>query len=55
MFQIGDKVMVNSFSTPKVGVIVNWYYDEGNVWVVKVEGHGTLDFCDSELSPQSGD
>lgn len=51
MFEIGDSVIVNSFGTPKRGVIVNWYYDEGNVWVVKVEGHGTLDFSDNELAP----
>lgn len=51
MFHIGDSVVVTSFSTPKRGVIVNWYYDEGDVWVVKIEGHGTLDCCNSELSP----
>lgn len=51
MFEIGDAVIVNSFSTPKRGVVVNWFFDEGNVWIVKVEGHGTLEFSDSELSP----
>lgn len=53
MFEIGDKVIVNSYTTPKEGVIVNWYYDEGNVWIVAVNGHGTLEFSDSELTSDS--
>ena len=48
MYEIGDKVMINSFSTPKTGVIILWYYDEGNVWVVEVEG-ARFECCDSEL------
>ena len=51
MFHIGDKVIVTSFNTPQNGVIVDWYYDEGDVWVVKIESHGTIDCCNSELSP----
>lgn len=47
MFEIGDSVVVNGLR----GIIVNWLFDEGNVWVVKVEGHGTLDCYDCELTP----
>lgn len=50
MFEVGDKVIVNSFSQPKVGVVVLWYFDEGNVWVVEVEG-ARFECCDDELAP----
>lgn len=55
MFEVGDKVMVNSYMTPKEGVIVEWFYDEGNVWVVDVKGHGKIHCCDSDLTPITGD
>lgn len=51
MFEVGDKVIVNSYTTPKDGVIVEWYYDEGNVWVVRVQDQTISTFCDSELTP----
>ncbi len=46
MFEIGDKVMVG----PMVGRIVNWYFDEGNVWIVALDGD-TIECCDDMLSP----
>jgi hypothetical protein len=51
VFEVGDKVIVNSYTTPKEGVIVKWYYDEGNVWVVRVQDQTISTFCDSELTP----
>jgi len=50
MFEIGDKVVVNSFTNPIDGVIVGWHYDEGNVWIVKMVDGRTLEFSDSDLS-----
>lgn len=54
MFEIGDSIVVNSYTTPKVGKIVNWYYDDGNVWIVNIPGHATTECSDSELSPYKG-
>lgn len=51
MFEVGDKVMVNSFNSPIGGVIVSWCYDEGNVWVVKMTDGRTLEFSDNDLDP----
>ena len=50
MFEVGQKVVVNSFSQPKIGEVFRWYFDEGNVWVVRV-GDEAYECCDSELSP----
>jgi len=47
MYEIGDKVVVNG----SVGKIVSYYYDEGNVWVVRTEGGNLWDCADHELSP----
>ena len=46
MFEIGDKVVVAGM----VGRIVNWEYDEGNVWIVVVNGI-TMECADCELTP----
>ena len=51
MFEVGDKVMVTSFVPSKEGVIVKWFFDKGNVWVVRVEDQVISTFCDTELSP----
>ena len=53
MYEIGDYVNVNSFSHPRQGVVVDWYFDEGNVWIVKING-AKFECCDSELSPAAG-
>ena len=53
MFEIGDSVVMKSndkIGGFLVGKIVDWYFDEGNVWVVDFDG--TLTDCyDSILSP----
>lgn len=49
MFEIGDKVMVDGI----VGRIVNWYFDEGNVWIVAF-GNDTIECGDHDLSPIRG-
>lgn len=46
MFEIGDKVVVAGMA----GRIVNWEYDEGNVWIVVVNGI-TMECADCELTP----
>ena len=50
MFEVGDTVMVNSFYTPKLGKIIDWHYDEGDVWTVKMMDGMTTECCTSELS-----
>jgi hypothetical protein len=50
MFEIGDNVNVNSFGHPRQGVIVDWHFDEGNVWIVEING-AKFECSDSELSP----
>jgi len=50
MFEIGDNVNVNSFGHPRQGVIVAWYFDEGNVWITEING-AKFECSDSELSP----
>lgn len=35
MFEIGDRVRVDG----KVGQIVCWHFDEGDVWHVVIDGH----------------
>jgi hypothetical protein len=42
MFQIGDKVVVDSVS----GVIVGWHFDEGNVWNVRLADGSTVEMAD---------
>lgn len=49
MFEIGDKVILTDFDKPILGKIVNWYFDEGNVWIVTTDGGNTWDCCDSEM------
>ena len=50
MFEIGDKVTIKTMNPQKVGEIVLWYFDEGNVWVVECDGE-TWDCGDHELAP----
>lgn len=54
MFEIGDKVMVNDSDIR--GIIVDFYFDEGSVWVIEVDDTPgvELECCDSELAPYSG-
>jgi hypothetical protein len=51
MFEVGDNVVVDGDGVR--GVIVDFYYDEGNVWVVEVDGHPgvELECADDELTP----
>jgi hypothetical protein len=51
MYEIGDSVMLKGFEKQIVGKIVSYYYDEGNVWVVRTEGGNLHDCADHELSP----
>lgn len=50
MFEVGDRVTVNGSDVR--GVIVSFYYDEGSVWVVEVEGRPgvELECADNELT-----
>jgi ribosomal protein L16 Arg81 hydroxylase len=48
MYEIGDRVVV---SGSVVGKIVDWHFDEGNVWTVQLPGGHHWDFCESEISP----
>ena len=50
MFEVGDSVMINSFDQPIRGTIVNWEYDEGNVWIVVTNGGNTHECYDDELT-----
>ena len=54
MFEVGDNVVVDSSGVH--GVIVDFYYDEGNVWVVEVDGYPgvELECSDDELTPVVG-
>lgn len=49
MFEIGDVVWITSFDSPIRGKIIEYHYDEGNVWVVRTDGGNLHDCCDSEL------
>ena len=51
MFEVGDRVVLSGFDKPLMGQIVELYYDEGTVWVVRTDGGNLHDCCDSELSP----
>jgi hypothetical protein len=42
MFEIGDEIVVGGFS----GVIVGWYFDEGNVWEVELVDGSTIEMAD---------
>ncbi len=50
MFEIGDKVRLGGIS----GVIVGWYFDEGNVWEVEL-ADGSMVEMDDEMTTRSGD
>lgn len=50
MFEVGDKVVLNGFDRPIHGKIVNWHFDDGNVWVVVTDGGNTWDCADDELT-----
>jgi hypothetical protein len=51
MFEVGDSVVVDGNGVR--GVIMGFYYDEGNVWVVEVDGCPgvELECADDELTP----
>ena len=51
MFEVGDKVMLSGFDKPIFGVIVSWFHDEGNVWIVRTDGGNIHDCCDDDLYP----
>ncbi len=53
MFEVGDRVVLSGFDRPIHGTIVNWEYDEGNVWIVVTDGGNTHDCYDDELTPES--
>ena len=53
MFEIGDVVFVVPMGT--VGKIVNWYFDEGNVWTVRMPGGQHWEFCECELKEREKD
>lgn len=42
MYEIGDKVVVDGVS----GVIIGWYFDEGNVWSVRLVDGSTVEMAD---------
>jgi hypothetical protein len=50
MFEVGDRVTMNGSDVR--GVIVDFYYDEGNVWVVEVDGYPGIEMecADNELT-----
>lgn len=50
MYEIGDKVTIKTQNPQKVGEVVLWYYDEGNVWVVECDGK-QFDCGEHELAP----
>lgn len=53
MYEIGDTVMVHandSIGGYLFGKIINWYYDEGNVWLVQLnENNKVMEYGDHEL------
>jgi hypothetical protein len=51
MFEIGDKVTIKTCHPPKVGEIILWHYDEGNIWTVELSDGSQEDFGDHELAP----
>ncbi len=50
MYEIGDYVIIKTEEPQKVGKIVNWFYDEGNVWVVDCDGD-EWEYYDEQLAP----
>lgn len=50
MFELNDYVTFYVNGVRKVGQIILWYYDEGNIWTVQC-GNETFDCNDHELSP----
>jgi len=56
MYEVGDKVTIDPkdsvFKGLMTGVVVDWYYDDGNVWVIKMDEDGRIaDYYDGNLSP----
>jgi len=51
MFEIGDTVSFMWGKEKKVGKIVGWEYDEGNVWEVTVTQSMNAYFSDDKLTP----
>lgn len=51
MFEIGDYVSFMWGTEQKVGKIVGYEYDEGNIWEVKVSDGIHAYFSDNELAP----
>jgi hypothetical protein len=51
MFEIGDSVSFMWGKEQKVGKIVGWEYDEGNVWEVTVTESMNAYFSDNQLAP----
>lgn len=51
MYEIGDKVTIKSCNPQKVGEIILWHYDEGNIWTVELSDGRQEDFGDHELAP----
>ena len=51
MYEIGDKVTIKSCNPQKVGEIILWHYDEGNIWTVELSDGSQEDFGDHELAP----
>lgn len=51
MFEVGDSVVIGDSDVR--GVIVDFYFDEGNVWVIEVDDNPgvELECCDDELTP----
>lgn len=47
-FEVGNKVTVNDIS--ETGVIVSWFFDEGNVWVVHFPENGMLYCFEEEMT-----
>ena len=50
MFELNDYVTFYVGGVRKVGQIILWQYDEGNIWTVECNGE-IFDCNDHELSP----
>jgi preprotein translocase subunit YajC len=48
MFEVGDEVMVAGGIQ---GTIMDFYYDEGNIWVVDIGMGNEIECGDDELTP----
>jgi len=51
MYEIREKVTIKSCHPQKVGEIILWHYDDGNVWTVELSDGSQEDFGDHELAP----